>query len=149
MTIEVLISPSPHVSAPLRKQIRAAIRRIAEDFEWDAGQLSIAILDDASIQEINREYLSHDYPTDVISFDLTDSDKHLEGEILVSWETAARVAQEQGWQTPQEILLYVIHGMLHIVGLDDQTPIQCEQMRRQERHYMLAVTGDTTNLDPW
>jgi rRNA maturation RNase YbeY len=102
MTIEVLISPSPHVSAPLRKQIRVAIRMIAKDFGWDAGQLSIAILDDASIQEINRKYLSHDYPTDVISFDLTDSDRRingesrLEGEILVSWETAARVALEQG-----------------------------------------------------
>ncbi|MFO0014858.1 MAG: rRNA maturation RNase YbeY [Planctomycetota bacterium] len=148
MSIHVLVSPSPHVKPLLQKQIQAAVDRIAQDFGWSSGQISIAILDDERIQEINRQYLQHDYPTDVISFDLTESDEILEGEILVSWETAARVAQEQPWPPQLEMLLYVIHGMLHIIGLDDDTPAHTRRMRQHERHYMQAIAGDTTPCNP-
>ncbi|MFN9436442.1 MAG: rRNA maturation RNase YbeY [Planctomycetota bacterium] len=145
MSIHVLVSPSPHVKPLLQKQIQAAVDRIAQDFGWSSGQISIAILDDERIQEINRQYLQHDYPTDVISFNLSDDENILEGEVIVSWQTAKRVAQENGWTTSQEMLLYIIHGMLHIVGLDDATPAQSKRMRQKERHYMQAIAGDTQN----
>jgi probable rRNA maturation factor len=146
MKIEVLINDSPQVEHPQRVQIEAAIQRIASDYGWNSGQISVAIVDDEEIHQINQQYLNHDYPTDVISFDLTEPDsEQLEGEIIISWETASRVAQENGWQANQELLLYTIHGMLHIVGLDDGTQEQSQEMREEERHYMQAITGDASN----
>ena len=151
MSIEVLITPSPHASRSLREQITQAIDSIARDFRWGAGQISVAIVDDQAIQEINRQYLNHDYPTDVISFDLTDHDAkqhdepYLEGEVIVSWQTAHRVASENQWDPALELLLYVVHGMLHIVGLDDCSPAQTQQMRERERHYMGEIAGDARN----
>jgi probable rRNA maturation factor len=146
MTIEVLVNESPHVTSNEESQIELAIQRIASDYGWPSGQISVAIVDDEEIHQVNRQYLQHDYPTDVISFDLTEPDsEQLEGEIIVSWQTATRVAKENGWHAHQELLLYTIHGMLHIVGLDDRTPKQTQEMREQERHYMLAIFGDASN----
>ncbi|MCU0708314.1 MAG: rRNA maturation RNase YbeY [Pirellula sp.] len=146
MTIEVLVNDSPHVTSEEESQIESAIQRIASDYGWASGQISVAIVDDEEIHQVNQQYLQHDYPTDVISFDLTEPDaEHLEGEIIVSWQTATRVAKENGWHSHQELLLYTIHGMLHIVGLDDGTTEQVQEMRKQERHYMLVITGDASN----
>lgn len=151
MTIEVLITESDHVTRSLHEQITQAINSIAGDFHWGSGQVSVAIVDDQAIQEINRQFLKHDYPTDVISFDLTDKDAgrddapYLEGEVIVSWQTAQRVASENQWDPALELLLYVVHGMLHIVGLDDCSPALSQQMREKEHHYMHKIAGDTRN----
>ena len=66
--------------------------------------------------------LNHDWPTDVLSFVLEDDDGHLEGEVIISADTAAAAAAELGWPPAAEQLLYVIHGMLHLVGYRDKTP---------------------------
>ncbi|MFN6127366.1 MAG: rRNA maturation RNase YbeY [Planctomycetota bacterium] len=145
MAFEVLITKSRYVPQPLRDQILLAVESIAKDFDWQAAQVSVAVVNDRTIQDVNRQYLNHDYPTDVISFNLSDDENILEGEVIVSWQTAKRVAQENGWTTSQEMLLYIIHGMLHIVGLDDATPAQSKRMRQKERHYMQAIAGDTQN----
>ena len=147
MPLEILINQSPHVPPALQQLLIAAIESIARDFGWINGQISIAIVDDPAIHEINRQYLQHDYPTDVISFDLTETQQLLEGEIIASWETAQRVAEENHWNPQQELLLYVIHGMLHIVGLDDDSPSQTQQMREKERYYMQAISGDARNCN--
>jgi probable rRNA maturation factor len=145
MSFEVLITKSRYVSQSLREQTLLAVESIAKDFGWQAGQISVAVVNDRTIQDVNRQYLNHDYPTDVISFNLTDDDQNLEGEVIVSWQTAKRVAEESGWTTSQELLLYIIHGMLHIVGLDDATPTQSKKMRQKERQYMQAIAGNTQN----
>jgi len=147
MPLEVLINQSTHVPPVLHQQIIAAIEAIARDFGWIHGQISVAIVDDHAIHDINRQYLQHDYPTDVISFDLTETPQLLEGEIIASWETAHRVSEENGWDRSQELLLYVIHGMLHIVGLDDVSPSQTQEMREKERFYMHAISGDAPNCN--
>lgn len=145
MSFEVLITKSRYVPQSLREQTLLAVESIAKDFGWQAGQISVAVVNDRTIQDVNRQYLNHDYPTDVISFNLTDDDQNLEGEVIVSWQTAKRVAEESGWTTSQELLLYIIHGMLHIVGLDDATPTQSKKMRQKERQYMQAIAGNTQN----
>jgi probable rRNA maturation factor len=87
-----------------------------------AGEISIAVVDDRSIHELNRQFLDHDYPTDVLSFPLVAAGNHLEGEIVVSVDTAAREAAEVGWSTEDELLLYVVHGALHLAGFADKDP---------------------------
>lgn len=127
-----------------KKTIQEVVSKIASDYGWEYGEISIAVVDDAEIHRVNRDYLSHDYPTDVISFDTTESDDLLEGEVIASAQTAARVALENGWKSEDELLLYIIHGMLHVIGLDDTTAIQAKKMREAERYYVQEVLGDTT-----
>jgi probable rRNA maturation factor len=97
------------------------------------------VVDDPKIHELNREFLEHDWPTDVLSFALDDRDDHLDGEIVLSADTAAVAAQEHGTTAADEQLLYVIHGMLHLIGYDDLSPADAERMRSAEQHYLLAI----------
>lgn len=121
----------------LRRAVEAALqlRQIAN------AEISLALVDDAAIHEINREYLQHDYPTDVISFPLSDSADLLEGEIVVSADTAAREATKIGgsWGVREEILLYFIHGTLHLVGFDDHSDTDLKAMRQAEVDALKAV----------
>ncbi len=132
---------------PVDKQaLILAVRQVLTEAKFSSGEISIAIVDDERMHELNRQYLDHDYPTDVLSFVLESNDAHLEGEIIVSADYAAREAERFAWQLPDEILLYVIHGALHLVGYDDQTPEAKQEMRQMEREH-LARFGKTPRYD--
>ena len=75
----------------------------------------------------------------MLSFLLEHSDGELDGEVIVSWETATRTAREYDWSTQDELMLYFIHGCLHLVGYDDQGEVDRAEMRKQESHYLLSV----------
>ncbi|MCC9644777.1 rRNA maturation RNase YbeY [Rhodopirellula sp. JC740] len=98
------------------------------------GTLGVRICDDAAIHPINREFLNHDYPTDVISFPYELDPPRVEGELVASFETAVENTSDPANSlTPrEELLLYVVHGTLHIVGHDDQSAIPRAAMRRAE-----------------
>jgi probable rRNA maturation factor len=117
-------------------RLEDAIRKVATDHGFVAGEVGIVIVDDATIHQINRDHLQHDYPTDVISFVFTADDGELEGEIIVSTDTAMRESSEGGWPAQDELLLYVIHGMLHLVGMDDVEPHLRREMRVAEAKYL-------------
>ncbi len=104
------------------KRLQAAVQSVLEDSHYQTATISIAVVDDPSIHKINREYLQHDYPTDVISFALSADANRLDGELVISAETAIRNANQYGWQPADELLLYVIHGTLHLVGFLDKDP---------------------------
>jgi probable rRNA maturation factor len=87
------------------------------------------------IHRLNREYLAHDYPTDVLSFLLGRRDDQLCGEIVVSADMAVARCGEFGLSPQDELTLYLIHGALHLVGYDDKTPEQSERMREREQYY--------------
>ncbi len=114
-----------------------AVTVIAADYGFRKGEISIAVLDDAAIRRVNREYLQHDWATDAITFPFEASDGFLEGEILVSRETADRVASSMPWSGDDELLLYVIHGTLHLVGLDDQEDDSRAVMKSAEKKYLI------------
>jgi probable rRNA maturation factor len=117
-------------------RIRSAIESILADAQIRHGTISVAIVDDPKIHELNRQFLQHDYTTDVLSFVLDQSDGCLEGEVIVSIDTAARMAATAGWSVDDELLLYIVHGTLHLVGHDDLDPESRATMRVQERHYL-------------
>jgi probable rRNA maturation factor len=96
------------------------------------ASVSVAIVDDPTMHELNRQYLAHDYPTDVLSFVLEEDEDQLEGEVIVSADTAARVGPEYGASPQQELLHYLIHGCLHLVGHDDHDVEKLKIMREQE-----------------
>lgn len=102
----------------------------------------LAIVDDAEIHQINREFLAHDEPTDVISFVLEQDAERLEGELVVSADTAARVAEEIGWPYEHELILYALHGTLHLVGYDDLDPESAQAMRAKEAEFLKLLGID-------
>jgi probable rRNA maturation factor len=117
--------------------IEAVARRILVDHDYPSAEISIAVVDDASIRVLNRNYLNHDYETDVLSFvlDRDPAAGWLNGEVIASATTAKRVAPEHDVSPTDELLLYIIHGMLHLVGLDDKSRSQRIRMRDSEKHY--------------
>ena len=129
---------APGVEQELLREAAAAVLR-GEGVS--AAQLSLAIVDDATSHELNRRYLNHDYPTDVLSFNLDSpaadgSEGVLEGEVVVSLDTASRTSREYGWSTADELLLYVVHGVLHLVGYDDKDDASRRDMRQREQFYL-------------
>jgi probable rRNA maturation factor len=118
----------------------SAVRKVLKRAGVRDANISLAIVDDDTILSLNRQYLGHDEPTDVLSFALQDEGEPLDGEIVASAETALRRAKEFGWTPDDELLLYVIHGTLHLVGYDDRSPEDALRMRCEEAR-VLAYFG--------
>jgi probable rRNA maturation factor len=138
---ELSLANGQSVHAVDEKRLLLAARRILEESRFKSATISVAVVDDATIHALNRQFLEHDYPTDVMSFTLDDCDGHLDGEIVLSADTAAAAAEEHGTSAAEEQLLYVIHGMLHLVGYDDVAPADAERMRTAEQQYMQQAGG--------
>ena len=119
--------------------LAAAVRAVLEGEGVDRATLSIAVVDDAQMCELHARYLGHDEPTDVLSFPLSSAGEPLEGEVVVSAETAARRAPEFGSTAAAEIVLYVIHGTLHLSGYDDHDEKSRRTMREREKHYLARL----------
>jgi len=134
ITIEIANEQS-HV--PLEDgRLRDAVRIVLERESVARARISLAVVDDPTIRRVHREYLEEDEPTDVMSFLLDRSEDGREGEVIVSGETARRAAARFGWPAEDELLLYVIHGTLHLVGYRDATPDEQARMRGRERAYL-------------
>ncbi|MEM6329029.1 MAG: rRNA maturation RNase YbeY [Planctomycetota bacterium] len=114
------------------ERVSAAVRAVLAGAGRRAGCVSLAAVDDPTIHKLNVQYLQHDYPTDVLSFALEDDGQTLEGEVVASADTAIANAAEYGWPAEHELLLYFVHGALHLVGYRDKTPEQEARMREAE-----------------
>ncbi|NOX55820.1 MAG: rRNA maturation RNase YbeY, partial [Planctomycetes bacterium] len=127
--------------------LRAVIQEVLRAEQVRAAEISVVVLDNAAIHELNRQYLGHDYPTDVLSF-LLDCEpgeradepggagKRIEGEVIVSAEMARDRAEEFGWRPVDELVLYVVHGLLHLCGYDDQEERDRRRMRAHEKEIL-------------
>ena len=98
------------------------------------SEINIILLDDQAIHEMNREYLSHDYPTDVISFQLDE--EPLSGEVYISADTAEMQAKDYNVSLTDELMRLAVHGTLHIIGYDDASPEERAAMSALENKYM-------------
>ena len=119
-------------------RLRDAVRRVLSDHEVKKGAISLAIVDDATIHDVNRRFLSHDEPTDVVTFVLEEGEGSIDGEIVLGADVASRTAKELNVAAADELLLYAIHGALHLVGYDDLSPEPRVEMRAQERKYLAS-----------
>jgi probable rRNA maturation factor len=144
-----------------RQRLVALARSVLAAEQVASAEISVAIVDDAEIHEINRRFLGHDYPTDVISFlldsvrrpsrsnaakktttrprktsaprnEIRGAGKSLDGEIIISAESAARTAAELRCPPIHELSLYLVHGLLHLCGYDDLTAGERRTMRARE-----------------
>jgi probable rRNA maturation factor len=115
------------------ERMRTTVEAVLDHSGISDAVISIVLVDDPTIHELNRRHLAHDYPTDVLSFVLSDPSAPLEAEIVISTETALREAFRFGWDAQSEVRLYIVHGVLHACGHDDHSPRQRAAMRRAER----------------
>lgn len=130
-------------------------RAVAAASGEEEPAISISIVDNETIHELNRQHLGHDRATDVIAFDYGSdpalcvepavSSDDVDGEVIASAEQAVIVADRLGRDPFAELLLYIIHGVLHLKGYDDHDSEDKERMRARERQ----VCKELGMEDPW
>ena len=107
--IDVRISNEQQTHPIDENRLIDAVKLITHDVGITQGSVSLAVVDDPTIHELNVQYLQHDYPTDVLSFVLERDEAMLDGEVIVSADTAAEDAKTYGWNANDELLLSLIH----------------------------------------
>ncbi|MDD5063847.1 MAG: rRNA maturation RNase YbeY [Phycisphaerae bacterium] len=128
-----------NISLPKLKKL---VKFICNRFKLSKATVSIAIVDDAQIRKVNKQFLNKNRPTDCISFDLSENKKNAvkSFELVVNGEMAVRYAKLQGHSAEAELALYITHGLLHNLGFDDSTKKQAEKMHNAEDQ-ILRLTG--------
>jgi probable rRNA maturation factor len=129
---------SPQEIVPIdRGRMREVVRAVLEGENIDRPEISLAFVDNPTIHALNKRYLDHDEPTDVLSFPLSEPNAgRLAGELVIGVEVAKEQAGQRGHDVQAELALYVIHGLLHLCGYDDHEPDDAAAMRERERHYL-------------
>ncbi len=128
----------------LRKRVlNAWIRAVAKSHGRRVGDVGYMFVDDEKILEVNREYLGHDYYTDVITFDY-DEDDIVSGDIVISLDTVRSNAELFGKTYDDELHRVIIHGILHLCGINDKGPGEREIMEAEENKALalLAEEGE-------
>jgi len=138
-------------------RIRRIVRHTLDAESIRRATISIVLVDNRAIHQLNRQHLNHDYETDVLSFLFATEadpavdagpkpgpragDRYIDGEIVISAEMATQSAVGFGWSAARELELYLVHGLLHLCGYDDGTGTERRLMRRRERS-ILKLVGD-------
>ena len=118
----------------------ALVRHTCAEEGASIDDLGVVLSDHATVLELNKTYLSHDYITDVLSFPLNDPDgTAVDGEIYVDLDTALERHAEFGVTFQAEACRYIVHGLLHLLGYDDGTPAEKNTMRMKEDQYLEHV----------
>lgn len=107
------------------------LEEVAAAHGYRVGNVGYLFCDDAEILRVNREFLRHDYYTDIITFDYTRRDR-IGGDIFISLDTVGSNAAEFGQPYCRELLRVIAHGVLHLCGIDDKGPGEREIMERAE-----------------
>jgi probable rRNA maturation factor len=117
--------------------MKEIVRAVLKGEQVPQAEIGLAFVDNPTIHQLNKRYLDHDEPTDVLSFPLSDShSKKLVGELVIGAEVALTEARNRGHDVRAELALYVIHGVLHLCGYDDKSPSAAQLMRDRERNYL-------------
>ena len=119
------------VKMPAIKKTTDWIRRVASEYGKKCGDIAYIFCSDEKILEVNKAYLQHDYYTDVITFDYTEGDK-IGGDIFISVDTVRSNAEQFGTDYDEELHRIIIHGVLHLCGINDKGPGEREIMTRHE-----------------
>lgn len=139
----------PDCDPPATGWLDAQLTRIAGLAGLTDCRLNLAVVDDARMSQLHEQYLGIAGTTDVLTFDLRDEPNGpVEGDIVVCMDEAGRQAVHRGHDTRLELLLYAVHGLLHLMGEDDHAPADYEKMHRREDELLtLAGLGAVFGVD--
>jgi len=120
-----------------KKKLVGWIEQVCANYHWGINIVNYIFCSDSYLLNINKEYLCHDFYTDIITFDLREDknskNKSLEADIYISIDRVTENAIEYNVPFKEEILRVMIHGILHLTGLNDKTKLQKEKMRNEEQ----------------
>lgn len=111
--------------------VKTWIKEVAASYKRKIGELYYQFCSDEHILRVNQEFLQHDYYTDIITFDNSEGQR-IAGDLLISLDTVRSNAEEAGAPFDEELHRVIIHGVLHLCGLNDKAPGEPEQMRAAE-----------------
>ena len=114
-----------------RRDISAWIKAVAATYGKRVGDIGYIFCNDDKILEVNRQYLQHDYYTDIITFDYSTT-RRISGDMVISLDTVRSNAQQGGVGENNELCRVVIHGVLHLCGINDKGPGEREVMEQHE-----------------
>jgi len=114
------------------------IRAVAATYGRKVGEIGYLFCDDEKILEVNREYLQHDYYTDIITFDY-DEDDVINGDLVISLDTVRTNAEQFGKAYDEELHRVIIHGILHLCGINDKGPGEREIMEAAENRALCML----------
>ena len=114
-----------------KRKVSAWIKEVATRHGYRVGEISYLFCDDEKILEVNREYLQHDYYTDIITFDYTEGDK-INGDLFISLDTVKSNSEKFATSYEEEFYRVVIHGILHLCGFKDKEEAEEARMREEE-----------------
>lgn len=123
-----------------KRDTSAWIKAVAASYGRKVGEIGYLFVDDEKILEVNREYLGHDYYTDVITFDYDENDT-VSGDIVISLDTVRSNAQLFGKTYEEELYRVIIHGILHLCGINDKGPGEREIMEAAENKALAMRNG--------
>lgn len=118
-----------------RRRNNAWLRAAAAEEGFSVGEVAIVFCSDEYLLGVNKEFLSHDYYTDIITFDYCEG-KVLSGDLLISIDSVRDNAQHFGVKFEEELRRVMIHGLLHLMGYDDHKPEDIAVMREKENYYL-------------
>ncbi len=119
-----------------RRETTAWLRQVAATYGKKIGDVAYIFCDDEKILEVNRQYLKHDYYTDIITFDYTEGNT-LHGDIFISLDTVRSNSEQQHTAYREELHRVIVHGILHLCGINDKGPGEREIMEAAENKALL------------
>ena len=114
-----------------KRNTSAWIKAVAGSYSKTVGEIAYLFCNDDKILEVNRQYLKHDFYTDIITFDYSEEDK-ISGDIFISLDTVRSNSQKYTTDYQEELYRVIIHGILHLCGLDDSSEDEKKSMREAE-----------------
>jgi metalloprotein, YbeY/UPF0054 family len=136
------------VKAPVIKKriVTEWIKEVAASYDKKVGEISYIFCSDEKILEVNRQYLQHDYYTDIISFDYTEGNK-ISGDLFISLDTVRTNAEKFGFTYTEELHRTIIHGVLHLCGIDDKGPGEREIMETNENKALALLSEEVLKTE--
>ena len=120
-------------SAIKKRSVHRLVSLLKQEYNLNIFSLSISFIKSNELREVNKNYLNHDYDTDVITFNYSKKLKEIDGEILISFEDAESNAKKFGVIYANELSRLIIHGMLHLLNFDDSDKANKKIMKKEEK----------------
>jgi len=139
--LTVNISSSQTALRIPRKKITALVEFVSSAESMQFDEVDIAIVTSRRIAALNRRYLQHAGSTDVLSFDLSAPGAGMMVQVIVCADVAVREARSRRTGAQRELMLYIVHGLLHVMGYDDTSPQAAEKMYARQEELLEAFLG--------
>lgn len=117
-------------------KLRGWIKQMILEEGYTLGELNFIFCSDEYLLKINKQYLNHDTLTDIITFDNSEIEKQVVGDIFISYERILENASEFSTSEITELHRVIAHGTLHLLGYNDKKPLEKSQMTKKEDHYL-------------